>query len=73
MDRLIRGGFKGGQNQGGARDPPVLPTPLIDHQGGAGDPPVVFDIFDSVFFITYTNYMCIHLLKIKLTKSLLVY
>jgi hypothetical protein len=41
---------------GGWEGPPVLPTPLIDHQRGAGDPPVIFDIFDSGFYITYTNY-----------------
>ena len=52
----LRGRFKGGQNQWGARDPPMLPTPLIDHQGVAGDLPVIFDIFDSGGYITYTNY-----------------
>ena len=31
-------------------------TSLIDHQGGAGHTPVIFDIFDSGFYITYTNY-----------------
>ena len=38
-----------------ASNPLIFATPLIDHQGGAGDPPVVFDIFDSGFYITYTN------------------
>ena len=31
-------------------------NPLIDHQGGAGDPSVIFDIFYSGFYTTYTNY-----------------
>ena len=53
-----RGGFKGGP--GGWLHPSVKirevrGTPLIDHQGGAGDPLVIFDIFDSGFYITYTN------------------
>ena len=36
--------------------PCFFATPLIDHQGGAGDPPVIFDIINSGFYITYTNY-----------------
>ena len=48
------------QNQGGARHPPVLSTPMIDHQSGlfdcAGHPPVIFNIFGSGFYITETNY-----------------
>ena len=66
FQRRFQGGSRGVapppcQNQGGARDPPVLPTPwffatpLIDHQEGAGDPPVIFDIFDSGFYMICFN------------------
>jgi hypothetical protein len=34
--------------QGGGATP-------CQNQGGARDPPVIFDIFDSGFYITYTN------------------
>ena len=66
MPEAVSRGFQGGgatplSKSGGCEGPPcashplIFATPLIDHQGGAGDPPVIFDIFDSGFYMICFN------------------